>query len=136
MCVCVCVCVCMCVCKQERDKGCGDFWSGNRKQNEDWLNALETITTTSCATITFIMSVFCRQFIDRILLIFKPAKYQPDASYLRHVPIKRVHIFTAIQVGCLVVLWVIKSIKAASIVFPIMVSAALYLSFDFPRLLA
>ena len=64
----------------------------------------------------------CGQFIDRILLIFKPAKYQPDATYLRHVPIKRVHIFTAIQVVCLIVLWVIKSVKSVSIIFPIMVS--------------
>ncbi|XP_076452517.1 electroneutral sodium bicarbonate exchanger 1-like [Babylonia areolata] len=61
------------------------------------------------------------QFIDRILLAFKPAKYQPDTSYLRHVPIKRVHIFTAIQVVCLAVLWVIKSVKSVSIIFPIMV---------------
>ncbi|XP_070186567.1 electroneutral sodium bicarbonate exchanger 1-like isoform X2 [Littorina saxatilis] len=61
------------------------------------------------------------QFIDRILLIFKPAKYQPDTTYLRHVPIKRVHLFTAIQVVCLCVLWVIKSVKSVSIIFPIMV---------------
>ena len=64
------------------------------------------------------------QFIDRILLVFKPAKYQPDHSYLRHVPIKRVHIFTAIQVVCLAVLWVIKSVKSVSIIFPIMVSGS------------
>ncbi|CAG5123621.1 unnamed protein product, partial [Candidula unifasciata] len=37
------------------------------------------------------------QFIDRLLLMFKPAKYQPDYTYLRHVPIKRVHLFTVIQ---------------------------------------
>ncbi|CAG5122239.1 unnamed protein product, partial [Candidula unifasciata] len=61
------------------------------------------------------------QFVDRLLLILKPAKYQPDYTYLRHVPIKRVHIFTAIQLVCLAVLWVIKSIKSLSIIFPIMV---------------
>jgi hypothetical protein len=61
------------------------------------------------------------QFIDRILLFFKPAKYQPDYTYLRHVPIKRVHMFTLLQVFCLAVLWVIKTVKAVSIVFPIMV---------------
>ncbi|KAH9523267.1 hypothetical protein Btru_066239 [Bulinus truncatus] len=61
------------------------------------------------------------QFIDRILLFFKPAKYQPDFIYLRHVPIKRVHIFTIIQIFCLAVLWVIKSVKAVSIIFPVMV---------------
>ncbi|BFZ21894.1 hypothetical protein BsWGS_24933 [Bradybaena similaris] len=61
------------------------------------------------------------QFIDRLLLMFKPAKYQPDYTYLRHVPIKRVHLFTFIQILCLAGLWAIKSIKALSIVFPIMV---------------
>ncbi|XP_059157993.1 electroneutral sodium bicarbonate exchanger 1-like isoform X2 [Physella acuta] len=61
------------------------------------------------------------QFIDRLLLFFKPAKYQPDYIYLRHVPIKRVHIFTVIQIICLAVLWVIKSVKSVSIIFPIMV---------------
>ncbi|CAL1539317.1 unnamed protein product [Lymnaea stagnalis] len=61
------------------------------------------------------------QFIDRILLFFKPAKYQPDYIYLRHVPIKRVHYFTIIQILCLAVLWIIKSFKAVSIIFPIMV---------------
>ncbi|XP_041374197.1 sodium bicarbonate cotransporter 3-like [Gigantopelta aegis] len=61
------------------------------------------------------------QFIDRILLLFMPAKYQPDHIYLRHVPIKRCHLFTFIQIMCLVVLWVVKAIKSMSIIFPIMV---------------
>ena len=38
------------------------------------------------------------QFIDRLGLIFMPPKYQPDYSYLRHVPILKVHLFTFIQV--------------------------------------
>ena len=37
------------------------------------------------------------QFVDRIGLLFMPPKYQPDYSYLRHVPIKKVHLFTFIQ---------------------------------------
>ena len=41
-----------------------------------------------------------------------PAKYQPDYDYLRHVPIRRVHLFTAIQIICLIVLWVVKSVKS------------------------
>merc|ERR1719239_403259 len=61
------------------------------------------------------------QFIDRLMLFFKPAKYQPDLAYLRHVSIKRVHLFTLIQIVCLGVLWVIKAIKSISILFPIMV---------------
>ncbi|CAL1547649.1 unnamed protein product [Lymnaea stagnalis] len=61
------------------------------------------------------------QFINRILLFFKPAKYQPDYIYLRHVPIKRVHLFTIIQLICLAILWVIKTVDAVSIIFPIMI---------------
>ncbi len=60
------------------------------------------------------------QFFDRILLFFMPQKYQPDYPYLRRVPLRRVHLFTLIQFGCLVLLWVIKDIKATSILFPIM----------------
>ncbi|XP_035828974.1 sodium bicarbonate cotransporter 3 isoform X3 [Aplysia californica] len=63
------------------------------------------------------------QLIDRISILLMPAKYQPDYMYLRHVPTRRVHMFTGIQVLCLAVLWVIKSIKAISIAFPIMVLA-------------
>ncbi|CAF0790608.1 unnamed protein product [Adineta steineri] len=63
------------------------------------------------------------QLISRILLIFMPEKYQPDYVYLRHVRTRRVHLFTFIQLTCLILLWVIKSIKSISILFPIMVLA-------------
>ena len=62
------------------------------------------------------------QLVDRVMIWFMPAKYQPDLLFLRHVRTNRVHLFTAIQVFCLIVLWVIKSIKEISIAFPIMVS--------------
>ena len=65
------------------------------------------------------------QFFDRMLLFGMPKKYQPDLPYLRRVPLKRVHLFTGIQMGCLVMLWVIKDIKQTSILFPIMVHSHL-----------
>ena len=49
-----------------------------------------------------------------------PAKHQPDLIYLRHVPLRKVHLFTVIQLSCLLLLWTIKTSKAA-IVFPMMV---------------
>ncbi|CAK1549654.1 unnamed protein product [Leptosia nina] len=60
------------------------------------------------------------QFFDRILIMFMPQKYQPDHMFLRQVPIRRVHVFTAIQLTCLVCLWVIKSFSSTSILFPLM----------------
>nr|NP_001260181.1 Na[+]-driven anion exchanger 1, isoform H [Drosophila melanogaster]AGB92717.1 Na[+]-driven anion exchanger 1, isoform H [Drosophila melanogaster] len=60
------------------------------------------------------------QFFDRILIMFMPAKYQPDYMFLRQVPIKRVHLFTMIQLACLIILWLIKSFSQTSILFPLM----------------
>lgn len=60
------------------------------------------------------------QLTDRVRLLLMPAKHQPDLSYLRHVPLRRVHLFTVIQLLCLALLWVIKSTVAA-IIFPVMV---------------
>lgn len=62
------------------------------------------------------------QFTDRLLLFFMPKKYQPDHGYLRRMPIMRVHLFTALQLGFLILLWIIKNTKETSILFPIMVS--------------
>ncbi|CAH8624503.1 unnamed protein product [Heterobilharzia americana] len=67
------------------------------------------------------------QMFQRIGLLFMPVKYQPDYPYLRHVSLRRVHLFTAIQVTCLVMLWVIKSIDVLAILFPIMVLAMCFI---------
>ncbi|XP_061552199.1 sodium-driven chloride bicarbonate exchanger-like isoform X3 [Phycodurus eques] len=66
------------------------------------------------------------QFFDRVKLFGMPAKHQPDFIYLRHVPLRKVHLFTIIQLSCLVLLWVIKTSKAA-IVFPMMVLALVFI---------
>ncbi|XP_038653242.1 sodium bicarbonate cotransporter 3-like isoform X3 [Scyliorhinus canicula] len=66
------------------------------------------------------------QFFDRIKLFGMPAKHQPDLIYLRYVPLWKVHIFTVIQLSCLVILWVIK-ITAAAVVFPMMVLALVFI---------
>ncbi|XP_054612167.1 electrogenic sodium bicarbonate cotransporter 1-like isoform X2 [Dunckerocampus dactyliophorus] len=62
------------------------------------------------------------QFMDRLQLLLMPAKHQPDLIYLRHVPQRRIHLFTFIQGVCLALLWVLKSTVAA-IVFPVMILA-------------
>ncbi|XP_043116082.1 sodium bicarbonate cotransporter 3 isoform X8 [Puntigrus tetrazona] len=65
------------------------------------------------------------QFFDRIKLFGMPAKHQPDLIYLRYVPLWKVHIFTIVQLTCLVLLWVIKA-SAAAVVFPMMVLALVF----------
>uniref|UniRef100_A0A803XY87 Anion exchange protein n=1 Tax=Meleagris gallopavo TaxID=9103 RepID=A0A803XY87_MELGA len=65
------------------------------------------------------------QLFDRIKLFWMPAKHQPDFIYLRHVPLRKVHLFTVIQLSCLVLLWIIK-VSRAAIVFPMMVLALVF----------
>ncbi|XP_067294367.1 solute carrier family 4 member 4a isoform X6 [Pseudorasbora parva] len=62
------------------------------------------------------------QFMDRLKLLLMPAKHQPDLIYLRHVPLRKVHLFTFVQMLCLALLWVLKSTVAA-IIFPVMILA-------------
>ena len=63
------------------------------------------------------------QFFDRMLLFLMPKKFQPDYPYLRHVQLQRVHLYTLIQIGCFVALWLIKSFPQTSILFPLMVGS-------------
>ncbi|XP_052424127.1 electrogenic sodium bicarbonate cotransporter 4 isoform X5 [Carassius gibelio] len=60
------------------------------------------------------------QFWERMKLFLMPAKHQPDFVFLRHVPLRRVHLFTLVQITCLAVLWILKSTVAA-IIFPVMI---------------
>ncbi|EMP28546.1 Electrogenic sodium bicarbonate cotransporter 4 [Chelonia mydas] len=62
------------------------------------------------------------QFWDRCKLFLMPAKHQPDYAFLRHVPLRRIHLFTLVQIICLAVLWILKSTVAA-IIFPVMILA-------------
>ncbi|XP_029958220.1 sodium bicarbonate cotransporter 3 [Salarias fasciatus] len=66
------------------------------------------------------------QLFDRIKLFGMPAKHQPDLIYLRYVPLWKVHVFTAVQLFCLIVLWVIK-VSAAAVIFPMMVLALVFI---------
>ncbi|XP_058985723.1 anion exchange protein 3-like isoform X1 [Musca domestica] len=57
------------------------------------------------------------QFFDRVRLFFMPVKHYPPTPYVKKVPTWKMHLFTTIQVLCLVVLWAVKSSKI-SLAFP------------------
>jgi len=82
--------------------------------------------------ITMSMLLVRSQFVQRVLVMFMPAKYQPDYMFLRNVPMRRVHLFTIIQLVCIVVLCVIKELGIISIIFPVMVSTT-YRSLQIPQ---
>ncbi|XP_059391170.1 anion exchange protein 2-like isoform X1 [Carassius carassius] len=64
-----------------------------------------------------VMSLNGIQMTERILLLLMPPKYHPDHTYVRKVRTLRMHLFTAIQVICLAVLWAVMS-TVASLAFP------------------
>ena len=62
------------------------------------------------------------KFFDRLLLLFIPAKHQPDYPYLKHISTKRIHLFTVIQFLSIGGLILVKSFKATAIMLPLFVS--------------
>ncbi|XP_063744638.1 anion exchange protein 3 isoform X3 [Eleginops maclovinus] len=57
------------------------------------------------------------QLYERITLMVTPAKHHPDHIYVTKVKTWRMNMFTLIQLGCIVALWVVKSTEA-SLAFP------------------
>ncbi|RVE59516.1 hypothetical protein OJAV_G00189270 [Oryzias javanicus] len=57
------------------------------------------------------------QLWDRMQLLLIPKKYHPNEPYATRVKTGRMHLYTGIQVVCLVVLWIVKS-SPASLALP------------------
>ncbi|XP_050955053.1 LOW QUALITY PROTEIN: solute carrier family 4 member 1a (Diego blood group) [Labeo rohita] len=49
------------------------------------------------------------QLWDRMLLLITPKKHHPTVPFVTRVPTMRMHLYTLIQVICLVILWAVKS---------------------------
>lgn len=54
---------------------------------------------------------------SRLRLFFMPVKHHGTAPFVRRVPTWKMHIFTAVQVSALAMLWAVKSSKF-SLAFP------------------
>jgi len=72
------------------------------------------------------------QFYDRMMLWVTDPKLYPTSHYLKIVPIRKIHLFTAIQLVCLVVLWVLKTSKIG-ITFPLLIAALVPIRIFFSR---
>lgn len=60
-------------------------------------------------------------FFARVRLWLTDSKLYPQTHYVRRVPRRAIHLFTLIQVGGLVVLWILKS-SPAGILFPLLIA--------------
>lgn len=70
------------------------------------------------------------QFWDRILLLFTQSEKYPTTHYVRRVPIRRIHLYTSIQMVLLLLLWFDKSnfyagetIFNTGLLFPLIIAA-------------
>jgi len=60
------------------------------------------------------------QFFERLALWPMDRSLYPTTHYLRRVPTAKVHAFTAIQLSCLVVLWIVK-VSVIGLFFPVFI---------------
>uniref|UniRef100_A0AC35U7A9 Anion exchange protein n=1 Tax=Rhabditophanes sp. KR3021 TaxID=114890 RepID=A0AC35U7A9_9BILA len=65
-----------------------------------------------------IMNLAGVQLIHRMILFFIPEKYMPVKPYTENVKLKRMHLFTIIQIICLVFIYFVKSQKKIALAFP------------------
>jgi hypothetical protein len=68
-----------------------------------------------------IVSMSGNQFFERLSLWLRDPDLYPVTHYIRRVPTKTIHAFTALQVVCLAVLWVVKS-SVIGILFPVFIA--------------
>ena len=67
-----------------------------------------------------IASTRSNQLFERLRLwIMDPARY-PPTYYLRRVPLPIVNRFTLVQLGCLIILWIVKTSRG--ILFPLFIA--------------
>ncbi len=68
-----------------------------------------------------VMSMKGNEFFARVLLLITEPSLYPSSHYVRKVPRKVIHKFTALQAACLGALWVIKA-SVLGILFPVCIA--------------
>ncbi|TWT83035.1 PTS system fructose-specific EIIABC component [Planctomycetes bacterium CA13] len=68
-----------------------------------------------------LVSMRGNQFLERLMLLPMERSLYPQTHYIRRVPFKVVHLYTALQLVCLTILWLTKS-SAIAIIFPLFIA--------------
>uniref|UniRef100_A0A7S3CY68 PTS EIIA type-2 domain-containing protein n=1 Tax=Palpitomonas bilix TaxID=652834 RepID=A0A7S3CY68_9EUKA len=74
-------------------------------------------------------SLLSNQFFNRLKLIFTDPSLYPPTHYTRYVKKKVIHLFTLLQLACLVALWLVKTNPTIQITFPIFIVLLIPLRF-------
>jgi mannitol/fructose-specific phosphotransferase system IIA component (Ntr-type) len=86
-----------------------------------WLNEIPMAVLHGLFLFMGVVSMSGNQLFERIGLWVKDPALYPSTHYIRRVPRWTMHAFTALQVVCLGVLWVVKS-SAIGILFPVFIA--------------
>jgi hypothetical protein len=69
-----------------------------------------------------VTSLSTNQFWGRFTMFFMQPSHYPSTPYTDHIAVKRMHLYTGIQLFMFALLYVIKSIKSIAIAFPIVIA--------------
>lgn len=70
-----------------------------------------------------VVSMKGNQFFERLNLWAMDPSLYPSTHYIRRVPLRAIHAFTALQLACLVVLWLVKTgPPLVAILFPLFIA--------------
>ena len=86
-----------------------------------WLKEIPMAVLYGLFLFMGIVSMSGNQFFERLSLWLRDPDLYPVTHYIRRVPSRTIHAFTALQFVCLAVLWIVKS-SAIGILFPIFIA--------------
>ena len=72
-----------------------------------------------------LVSLGTNTFWNRILMFFMQASKYPLEPYTMYMQPRRMHLFTAIQLGLFVLLYAVKAIKTIAIAFPLIIAGCI-----------
>ncbi len=86
-----------------------------------WLRAVPMAVLYGLFLFMGVVSMSGNQFFERLSLLLRDPALYPMTHYIRRVPRWTIHAFTLLQLGCLSMLWLVKS-SAIGILFPIFIA--------------
>ncbi len=86
-----------------------------------WLKEIPMAVLYGLFLFMGVVSMSGNQFFERLSLWLRDPDLYPVTHYIRRIPIRTIHAFTALQVICLAVLWIVKS-SVIGILFPIFIA--------------
>jgi mannitol/fructose-specific phosphotransferase system IIA component (Ntr-type) len=98
-----------------------------------WLKMVPMAVLYGLFLFMGVVSIRGNQFFERMSLWAMEPSLYPATHYIRRVPNWKVHAFTAIQLVCLVVLWLVKESKTIGILFPLFIGMLVPLRFAMSR---